>query len=122
MPRVGEILVEMGFCGTDQISEGLQNKVIFGGRVGTNLLEIGHVTEEELAKALGQRHRVPALHGEIAIDPAVAALMQPDAVERLEVVPYKVAGRRLFLLVCDPANLPSLDEAAFVTGKSVQPI
>ncbi len=122
MPRLGEILVGMKACTPQQVREGLENQVIFGGRLGTNLLEIGHLDEETLARALGRRHQVPCLYGKLGLDPATLALLRADLVDRLEVVPYLVQDRKLALLVCDPNDLPALDEVAFATGKRVHPI
>jgi hypothetical protein len=120
--RIGEILVRDGACTQEAVREALQNQVIFGGRLGTNLLELGAVTEEALALALGERHGIPSLHGNLPIDERVTALVRPDVADRCEVVPYYLADRKLALLVCDPSDLGMLDEVAFASGKQVHPI
>ena len=111
-----------GTCDPDSIRGALRNQVIFGGRLGTNLLEMGAVTEEALAAALGRRHRLPALSGEVALDPKALALLRADIADRHDVVPYLLADRRLAVLVCDPSDLAMLDEVAFATGRQVHPI
>jgi hypothetical protein len=120
--RLGEILVQSGACSRDAIKDALQNQVIFGGRLGTNLLDVGAVREEELARALGRRHGLPTLHGDLKLDPRAVALLKPEVADRYDVVPYVLQDRKLALLVCDPNDLPMLDEVAFVTGKQVHPI
>ena len=122
MARLGEILVSLQICTEVQVREGLENQVIFGGRLGTNLLEIGSLTEEQLARALGRRHRRPCLFGNLAVDPAAVRLLGADLVDRLEVIPYLVQDRKLAVLVRDPDDLSVLDEVAFATGKKVHPI
>ncbi|HYQ81773.1 MAG TPA: hypothetical protein VEP68_09730, partial [Anaeromyxobacteraceae bacterium] len=122
MARLGEILVQLQACSEAEVRQGLENQVIFGGRLGTNLLEIGCLTEEELARGLGRRHGRPCLFGELAIDPSARALLGPEVVERLEVVPYLVQDRKLAVLVCNPNDLAALDELAFATGKRIHPI
>lgn len=122
MPRLGEILVSLETCTEAQIREGLENQVIFGGRLGTNLLEIGHLTEEQLARALGRRHGRACLYGNLAVDPAALKVLGADLVDRLEVIPYIVQDRKLAVLVRDPDDLGVLDEVAFATGKKVHPI
>jgi hypothetical protein len=121
-PRIGELLVQAGACDPDAIRAALQNQVIFGGRLGTNLLEIGAVAEPALAEALGRRHGTPTLSGALKLERGVLALLRPDVADRHEVVPYLLAGRRLAILVCDPTDLAMLDEVAFATGKQVHPI
>ena len=122
MPRLGEILVELQACSEVEVRQGLENQVIFGGRLGTNLLEIGAITEEELAHGLGRRHGRPCLYGNLSIDPAARPMLGPELVDRLEAVPYIVQDRKLAVLVCNPDDLAVLDELAFATGKRIHPI
>ncbi len=122
MPRIGEILVELGACTEAEVRQGLENQVIFGGRLGTNLLELGAITEEELARALGRRYGRPCLFGDLSIDPAARSMLGADLADRLEAVPYLVQDRKLAVLVCNPDDLAALDELAFATGKRVHPI
>jgi len=118
-PKLGEVLVQMGACSARDVEDALQNQVILGGTIGTNLLEVGVVTEAQLAAALAQVHGLPSLHGEIAVDPEAARLVTRELVERTEVVPLRVEGRRLVVLVANPAALQALDEVAFATGKQL---
>ncbi len=120
--RLGEILVEMGACGADRVREALEGQVLLGGRLGTNLLEIAAVPEDALARALSRQHGRPALHGDIRVDPRLAALLKPEHADRFEVVPYQLSGRRLSVLCCDPADLKKLDEVAFALGKQITPV
>jgi hypothetical protein len=120
--RLGEILVKQGACSEESVRDALKNQIIFGGRLGTNLLEIQAVTEEALAKALGKQHGLACVHGPQRLDPAAVALVTPEIADRYDAVPLLVQGRRLGLIVVDPRNLAMLDEFAFVTGKLVHPI
>jgi hypothetical protein len=117
--RLGELLVQSGACTPAAVREALENQVIFGGRLGTNLLELGLVEEEPLARALGSRHGVPHLWGPTALDPAAVRLVPAELADRWEIVPYVLSDRRLAILACDPSNLGMLDEVAFSTGKHV---
>jgi hypothetical protein len=119
--RLGELLVQAATCDPEAIRGALENQVIFGGRLGTNLLEMGAVTEEALADALGRRHRLPALSGDLALDPKALALLRAEVADRHDVVPYLLAGRRLAVLACDPSDLAMLDEVAFATGRQIHP-
>jgi hypothetical protein len=121
-PRIGEILVGEGVCSQDSVRDALRNQVIFGGRLGTNLLEVRAIREEELARTLGAQHRLPSLHGDLRLDSAAVRLLTPEIADRHDAVPYALADRRLALLVVDPGDLGMLDEVAFATGKLVHPI
>ncbi|HET7824989.1 MAG TPA: hypothetical protein VFK90_06630, partial [Anaeromyxobacter sp.] len=121
-PRLGDLLVQEHACTPQALRDALQNQVIFGGRLGTNLLELRAVSEEALARALGRQHALPSLFGEMRLDPNATALLRPEIADRWDAVPYVVADRRLALLVVDPRDLAMLDEVAFATGKQVHPI
>jgi hypothetical protein len=54
--RIGEILIDRGLVTRQQLSEALRAQVIYGGRVGTNLVELGYVDLDSLAQALGFQH------------------------------------------------------------------
>jgi hypothetical protein len=121
-PRLGEILVRERACSPEELHDALKNQVIFGGRLGTNLLELRAVSEEALARALGRQHALPSLCGDMKLDGHATALLRSDVADRCDAVPYVVADRRLALLVVDPRNVAALDEVAFATGKQVHPI
>jgi hypothetical protein len=120
--RIGELLVQARATDPAAVHAALQNQVIFGGRLGTNLLEIGGVKEDVLAAALGQKHRIPSLAGHLELDPRTLALLRPEIADRHDVIPYVLADRRLAVLAADPNDLAMLDEVAFATGKQVHPI
>jgi Type II secretion system (T2SS), protein E, N-terminal domain len=119
--RLGEQLVAGGECARAAVDEALRAQAVFGGRLGTNLLEAGAISEERLAHALGVRHHTPALHGDLMPDPAALQLISSDDADRWEVVPLRAPERKLVLLTVDPGNLAVLDEVAFATGRSVHP-
>jgi hypothetical protein len=120
--RLGEILVGDGVCPEKAVRDALKNQIIFGGRLGTNLLEMQAVTEEALARALGKQHGLPCLFGDLQLDSRAMALLGADIADRFDVVPYVLSDRRLAVIVVDPRNLAALDEVAFATGKQVHPI
>ncbi len=117
--RLGEILVQDGTFAAEVVREALQHQAVFGGRLGTNLLEMGVVAEDVLAFALGQQTGAPALYGDLPPDPKALRLLDRRLADRWDVVPYLLADRRLAVLARDPRDLAMLDEVAFATGKDV---
>ena len=120
--KLGEVLVQSGACSRDAVADALKNQVIFGGRLGTNLLDVGAVGEADLARALSRHHGLPTLHGDLKLDPAAVAQLKPELADRYDVLPYVLQDRKLAILVCDPNDFTMLDEVAFVTGKQIHPI
>jgi hypothetical protein len=123
MPTLGELLERDGVCTRQQIEDAVRNQVILGGRLGTNLLELGYLDEPTLAKYLSRLHNVPCMHGEpIQPDPAALELLPRAEVERLNVIPFVKESKRLQVLCLAPGDLRGLDEAAFISGLKIDPI
>ena len=122
MQRLGEILVARGSVLLGKLGEALEGQVIYGGRLGTNLLELGAVGEEELTLALAEQHGCPGLWGEIGAEPRALELLPAGRADRLEAVPLRLDGRRLSVMLRDPRDLDRVDQVAFATGKEVRPV
>jgi hypothetical protein len=59
MPRLGQLLVAARLLDASQIERGLRAQVVWGGRLGTNLIELGMLDLEGLSRALGRQHGMP---------------------------------------------------------------
>lgn len=121
-PRLGEILVARGYCTARQIEEALDEQVVYDGRLGTNLIELGIVTEEQLARALAIQFGRPTRWGPIAVEKSALATMAASGAERWQAVPLKLEGRCLEVLVSELRDPTRLDDLAFATGKEVRPV
>ena len=85
--RLDQILIRLGFATEAQVAVALQKQQGLGGRLGTHLVYAGHVTEEQLARALSIQFKLPAYR------PG----MPPPARELLERLPAGFARRHLVL-------------------------
>lgn len=47
-----------------QLQEAIQHQVLYGGRLGTNLLELGYITEPRLQEALSRALVVNLVYGD----------------------------------------------------------
>ena len=47
--RIGETLVDAGAISPEQLAKALETQVVFGGRLGTNLVELSYMSLDELA-------------------------------------------------------------------------
>jgi hypothetical protein len=89
MPRLGELLVAARLLTAEQIEQALRAQVMWGGRLGTALVELGFIDLDTLTRALGRQHGMPAAlarHFEKA-DPELQAKLPAALAERLSVVP-----------------------------------
>jgi hypothetical protein len=122
--RLGDLLLKQGLITSAQLDEALKYQVIFGGKLGTNLIEMGILEEDEVAGALSRQFCVPTISGEeiMNVEPQVLALLPRDLIEQHGVLPVKVEGRRLTLLMIDPSNFNLIDDLAFRTGMIIKPV
>jgi Type II secretion system (T2SS), protein E, N-terminal domain len=87
--RLGELLIADGRLSEEQVEQGLRAQVLWGGRLGTNLVELGLLDLDELSWTLARLHRVPvALSRHFAQpDAALQSRLGAQLAERWQCVP-----------------------------------
>ena len=107
--RLGQVLVHSGVIDAEQLQAALRQQVVYGARLGTNLIELGYATADQIAHGLAKLHRVPAAltrHLE-RHDPAVLQRISPQLAAASAAFPiaYSMAGgRRLVACMRDPTD------------------
>lgn len=121
--KLGEMLLKVGALTRGQLEQVLQAQSIYGGRLGTNLVEMGFISEEELAHVLGEQTGTPCVEpAELNdVSKSVLATVPNDLVRRYRVVPIAMEGKRLALAMADPHDFKAAEEIGFVTGLIVRP-
>lgn len=106
-----------------QIDDALQNRVFFGGKIGTSLVELGFLSEEDLARFLGRKLMVPYISPEalLNIPDETIALIPKEMALKYRVIPIELKQKRLSLVMADPADLAAVDEISFITGYVIKP-
>ena len=123
MPILARILRDRGIVTERQIQEAIQHQVLYGGRLGTNLYELGFITEERLQEALARAHGVRGAAVDVReIQPEAVALLPKAVAARHKVFPYKVRGKTLFLLMVDPADHSAVARVGYSLGYIVKPM
>jgi hypothetical protein len=122
--RLGELLVSVGKLTSAQVEETLKGQAIFGGRFGTNLVEMGYLDEHDLAHFLSKKTGVPHAEPEQLMDipPQVLRLIPEDLVRKYRVIPIAVNNRKLMLAMADPSDFATIDEISFRTGYIIVPM
>jgi hypothetical protein len=119
----GKFLLQKGVLTRPQLDEATQSQVVFGGRLGTNLVELGYLRLDDLERHLAEHLGIPTAPSEWTLHPAVAALktVPADLVERHRILPLALEERTLHLAMMDPRNPDQVDDIGFATGLRVQP-
>jgi hypothetical protein len=121
MGKLGQLLVARGWITVQQLTRALTTQQVVGGRLGTCLIEMDAISEDNLLKGLAEQHGVPAvsLDDLRGIPDEVLALLPDKLARRCRAVPFRVVGSRLDVAMLEPRNLALQDEIAFASGKRV---
>jgi hypothetical protein len=123
LPILARILKDRGIVTERQLQEAIQHQVLYGGRLGTSLYELGFITEERLQEALARAHGVPTLMVDVReIQPEAVALLRPAVASRHKVFPYKLRGKTLFLLMVDPSDHTAVAQIGYSLGFIIKPL
>jgi Type II secretion system (T2SS), protein E, N-terminal domain len=122
--KLGEMLIEAGKLTRPQLEETLKSQVIFGGRLGTNLIEMGYLEEEDLTQFLSKKLGFPYATPEqlMAVPQEVIKIIPREIAEKYKVIPLSRDKKRLTLAMLDPADLSAIDAISFITGYYIAPM
>lgn len=121
--KLGEALIKNSIITRDQLKKALERQVIFGGRIGSNIIELGFVKEQEMLSFLSSFFKVPAVKVTDlnAIDPEVIASISSEIADKYKMLPFKKDRNRLHAAMLDPQSMSSIDELRFLIGIDVVP-
>lgn len=122
--KIGELLIREGLITPAELEEALKTQVIFGGRLGTNLIEMGLLEEDDIARVLSRKLTVPFIDPSelMEIPQQVLELLPRELAERHRAIPLRLEGKRLTLAMTNPADLAAIDDIAFRTGFIIRPV
>jgi hypothetical protein len=120
--RLGELLLQEQLITPEALEEALESQVVHGGRLGTNLVELGLVSEQDLARLLGKQHNVASASGEMQPDPRALEMVDLNQADEKDFLPMRVDATRMSVAVINPQDIETLDALAFRTGKRVVPV
>lgn len=106
--RLGELLIAAEVLTHDQLDQALRAQVMWGGRIGTNLIELGFVGMDDLSRALSTQHHMPAVLAKHfdRVDRELQQLLSPDVAERFLVVPLARFGAERQIVLAATGPLP----------------
>ncbi len=121
--KLGEALMNSSIITRDQLKQALERQVIFGGRIGSNIIELGFVKEQEMLSFLSSFFKVPAVKVTDlnTIDPEVIASITAEFADKYKILPFRKDRNRLHVAMLDPRSLSSVDEMRFLTGFDIVP-
>ncbi len=120
--RLGDLLVREGLIDNEQLARALQEQKGTNDKLGSILVKLSFVTEENLIAFLSRQYGIQSITlSQLDIDPDVLKLVPEQIARKYEVLPVKLQGNTLTLAMGDPTNVFALDDVGFMTNLQVIP-
>jgi type IV pilus assembly protein PilB len=121
--KLGQLLVNNNIINEEQLDKALDLQKKEGGRVGSNLIKLGVITEDQLVEFLSQQYGVPsATISTEDFDDSIIKFIPFDVAQKYQIFPVSKNGATLTLAMTDPSNVFAIDDVKFMTGYEVTPV
>ncbi|MFV0388195.1 MAG: type IV-A pilus assembly ATPase PilB [Pyrinomonadaceae bacterium] len=121
--KLGEILVRENLISPQQLREALDYQRSNGGRLGSNLIKLGIISDEVITAVLSRQYGVPSVNLELFdIETDVINLISHEVAIKYTVLPISKVGATLTMAMADPTNVFAMDDIKFMTGLNVEPV
>jgi type IV pilus assembly protein PilB len=121
--KLGEILVRENLITAQQLREALEYQRTSGGRLGSNLVKLGIISDDVITAVLSRQYGVPSINLELfQIEEATIKLISQEVALKYSVLPISKVGATLTLAMADPTNVFAMDDIKFMTGLNVEPV
>lgn len=124
--KLGTLLLRNAAIGLSQLEAALRNQVLYGGRLGTNLVELGFIDLELLSAYLAELTGLPIATPTL-LDNADRALVEQLGAEdahRLRAIPLGRLGEgtaELAVAMVDPTDTSAREQLAGRFGATIRP-
>src|SRR5579859_7415521 len=123
--RLGDLLVKEKIITSDQLDRALkaQREQRPNSRLGSTLVHLGFVSDEEVTNFLSRQYGVPAINLQyFEIDSSVVKLIPEETAKRYQILPLSRVGASLTIAMVDPTNVFAMDDIKFMTGFNIEPV
>jgi len=121
--NLGELLLREKLLNSEQLKEALEYKKKNKVSIGTAIVSLGYVSEEDMAQVLSRQLGYPYIDlDQFDVYPDVINLISVDIAKKHLVMPIHRIRSFLTLAMADPTDLNIIEDIRFRTGLSVQPV
>src|SRR3954447_23889786 len=122
--RLGDLLVKEKVITPEQLEQAMKaQKDAPNSRLGSVLVKLGFLTDEDVTNFLSRQYGVPAINlSFFEIDSSVVKLIPHDTAKRYQILPLSRVGASLTIAMVDPTNVFAMDDIKFMTGFNIEPV
>jgi Type II secretion system (T2SS), protein E, N-terminal domain len=124
--KLGTLLLRNAAIGLSQLEAALRNQVLYGGRLGTNLVELGYIDLEMLSAYLAELSGFPIATPTLLeqADPALLERLGAEDAHRLRAIPLGYLGEgtgTIAVALVEPMDFEAVDQVAARLEANVTP-
>jgi len=121
--RLGDLLVKEKVITPEQLQQAIKTQKESSCRLGSALVKLGFLTDEDVTNFLSRQYGVPAINlSYFEIDPVVVKLIPYETAKRYQILPLSRVGASLTIAMVDPTNVFAMDDIKFMTGFNIEPV
>jgi type IV pilus assembly protein PilB len=121
--RLGDLLVKEKVINPEQLEQALKVQKESGTRLGSILVKLGFLSDEDVTNFLSRQYGVPAINlNFFEIDSSVVKLIPYETAKRYQILPLSRVGASLTIAMVDPTNVFAMDDIKFMTGFNIEPV
>ena len=124
MARLGEILLSEKVLTARDLDTALENHVLHGVKLGTCLVEMGLVTDDDLARCLGKQTGLAFLTKDqlLAFGAGNLSAISPAAIKKNRLIPVGVSGVAIRIATDQALTPRKRVEIERFLGRKVEPV
>lgn len=121
--KLGEMLRKEGQITKGQLDEAIAIKKKVDAKLGTILIQLGHIDEDTLLAFLSRQLNYPVVKiSDLMINPATTKILAYEQAKQYFVFPIKIANDVLTLAMSDPTNNEAIEEIQLLTKLSIKAV
>lgn len=115
----GQILLSKSYCDEESLKRALDVQKVYGGKIGSILLNMGAITEDQLLESLSEQLEMPYLR---SVEGMTLHHLPLDIrfLREQNLFPYQETANSLSILTTNPLNSSAFSLIETVTGKKVR--
>jgi hypothetical protein len=124
MARLGEILLSEKLLTSKELDSALENQALHGVKLGTCLVEMGYVSDDDLARCLGKKMGKAFLSKDQLLEFGVQNLsvISPSAIKKHRIIPVGIQGRALRIATDHDVSPKKQAELEKFIGRNIDPV
>src|SRR5438046_5788547 len=121
--KLGVLFVKEKVITQEQLTQATKVQEETNCRLGSALVKLGFLTDEDVTNFLSRQYGVPAINlSYFEIDPTVVKLIPFETAKRYQILPLSRVGASLTIAMVDPTNVFAMDDIKFMTGFNIEPV